>query len=439
MRKKLFVCTLFLFIFFTACGTKEIEEIDFYLHPPKLTPELEGLNNIAKNYIDKDYEIFMPKNILDKELIFFKDLNSDNIQEAIMFLKDANGKIFILISSYLNSVWKEESLIDLSSFSLAKFIVEDLDKDGLYELYALVEDENSYEKKIFVFEKDIDGVCARFSKIVSDMVVGSISNQKKQLFLVTDTRDNGDNSFAFVEVFDYENDRFGKKTDVQIEPYFYGPYMSQIGKLNKKSTALILNMGVGEHSGLTEIILEENGKLINVFNSNKINQLSLLQNHPVVSEDINNDGYIEISIPEPTKGSEGKSFSEIVWIDKWYQVLEDNSLEYKIQSIDNYSVMKKFIFPKRWDGKIGAEINKWNESEPFMDFYIIDNGSKIPLLWIYFIDRELYEIDELEGLNLIEETEKYYIMYQLFEVESKYEYLQLSNEEIKNNFKNMRE
>lgn len=385
--------------------------------------------------MEQGYELFVPTGEYSRELIYFQDLNEDGINEALVFLRDKNKNTYILEAVYQDKNWKEESLLNLSATSILSFRTADLDRDHFAELYIVVEDQSIFENMLFVFEKAEDQIIPRFSKTMRDAVIGEIGEQNAHLYTVMEERDEQDISHSRVDVYEYRGKQYNRVGEVPIEPYFYGPYNTQIGYVNSGKKALIVDLGIGAHSGKTEVIMYENEKWKNLFTETEEKEQTLLfQAYPRISKDVDGDGIIEFPVPMPTMGDEDKSMAETIWVDTWYQLDDSLKLQYDCTTVSNDSVGYTFLFPTSWENKVRVEMNAWNEIEPYMDFYIYEGGETIPLYWIYFIDKTKYGLDYFTEMERVGETETYYILRQSFDIPNEYHDMQIPIEEFQERF-----
>lgn len=439
MKAKIYWGILFLVILcLGGCSPEQSESIEAYLGPPKLSSELEGLNEIVKRYIEQGYNLYVPRDVKERETVFFRDINGNGVKEALVFLKDKNKNSHLLEVSYQNKIWQENSFINLSASDVVWFETEDLDRDGNWEVYITTEDENIASQMLLVFEKEDEKLVSRWSKSMKSTVIGSIGEPQIHLYMVLEDMGAPQQNEGKVYVYAYRDKRYQRIAGIDIEDYFYGPWKSQIGYIFKDKKALILDLGIGAHSGKTEIILYEKGRWFN--GAEKMGDASeslLFQTYPRASQDIDKDGIIEFSVPRPTAGDEENPLAETNWVDHWHQLDENYHLKEKLCSVMNPTIGYQFLFPEKWfeqNQNIRVEMNRWNEVEPYMDFYIYDKGEKTPLYWVYFIDKAQYPLELFEGQEKIMEDETYYILRESFELPARYQFLEVDIEDFRQKF-----
>lgn len=185
-----------------------------------------------------------------------------------------------------------------------------------------------------------------------------------------------------------------------------------IGAASEDKQAIFVDLGIGAHSGLTEIIIKENGKYTSTLSCDKGDELHhAFKPYPLLSKDINNDGIIEIGIQSMPPETDNLPMAAIPWINDWYRWNGNDGLIQKpvLQEYSNYGEGFRFIIPDNWSGKFTIE-NKTDEISDVKSVHFVYLGTdkmKAELLALHIIPKE----DWLRQEQLFQNNSRAYLLF----------------------------
>lgn len=353
-------------VIISGCGSFSFPQE--LIEKPKTEYKSDLVEEIV-NALPAKYELILPKDITDTGAINFVDIDGDGKEEVILIYeqKDKIFDIGFMILKEIDNIWKEFDTIKGTGRELIDAQFVDLNNDNKSEV-IIQWDSGNKEKN----QREIDIYTLEDSKMRK--IFG-----KEYLNIEVDDLDKDGTLDIFL--FDYDSDNYKLKVEMyylnNLELQFvnavelpsdYKGYMNLIiGNASSNARGIFLDMPIGTHSGYTELLVKENGKLKNVFtgkDSDGVTQRASLIN----SQDIDNDGIIEIGILSKQKGFDDLSNNEDPWMQQWYSWDGKDNLLYEKDVFYDFSYSFIFNVPDEWKGKYVIEKN-YRKEEKNIFFY----------------------------------------------------------------------
>ncbi|PFD40439.1 hypothetical protein CN285_14350 [Bacillus cereus] len=287
-----------------------------------VAPANEKWINELKEQIDKDlpvnYRLLTPMSNKDKQMIWSMDFKQDNKKEAIVFYKLPNEdhSVYLAVYEEIGNGWKIKSTHKFDGGEVDIVEVGDFTGNGKRELLI----------GISVSRQSLDHVMYVFSEENEDMK--EIYNRHYTKLFIEDLNRNGLNDISLVT---YEKDekltvefieQFKTISEVSFDPFINSIQRIQIGCISKMSKAVVIDAGVGAHSGVTYVAK---------FDKDHYEELpidgkeDLFNDYVVESKDVNEDGIIEFVRTVRPKGWEDKSYGDSPLFERYIQWSEDGT------------------------------------------------------------------------------------------------------------------
>ena len=220
-----------------------------------------------------------------------------------------------------------------------------------------------------------------------ELVLGDLDGDGKSEVVLL--KINREEFSAKAQVFKH-SDKSMKLLDEIPTEYVNGYIKTFIGQVTQDKIGLLLDSGVGAHSGLTELLLLENGKLKKVSFGEEDDNLAF-KPYMTCSEDIDGDGILEISTLRPVAGYEDASMAGTVWVTVWYKWDGASDLVQVEEGYANYEDGYYFRFPAKWGQEITIDRQEYGAKDRWTNFGYIDGTTKRPLFTINTFSREQWD------------------------------------------------
>ncbi|CAM3835527.1 hypothetical protein [Bacillus paramycoides] len=329
-----------------------------------VAPANEKWINELKEQIDKDlpvnYRLLTPMSNKDKQMIWSMDFKQDNKKEAIVFYKLPNEdhSVYLAVYEEIGNGWKIKSTHKFDGGEVDIVEVGDFTGNGKRELLI----------GISVSRESLDHVMYVFSEENDDMK--EIYNRHYTKLFIEDLNRNGLNDISLVT---YEKDekltvefieQFKTISEVSFDPFINSIQRIQFGCISKLSKAVVIDAGVGAHSGVTYVAK---------FDKDHYEELpidgkeDLFNDYVVESKDVNEDGIIEFVRTVRPKGWEDKSYGDSPFFERYIQWSEDGTkpIEERYINIEKGYFVK---IPEELMGKITIpDQQKESNVQKFLD------------------------------------------------------------------------
>ncbi|MDT3497091.1 hypothetical protein NLU03_22555 [Bacillus toyonensis] len=353
-------------------------------------PANEKWINELKEQIDKDlpvnYRLLTPKSNKDKQMIWSMDFKQDNKKEAIVFYKLPNEdrSVYLAVYEEIGYKWKIKSTHKFDGEDIDIVEVGDFTGNGKRELLI----------GISVNRESLEHVMYAFSEENDDMK--EIYNRRYTKLFIEDLNRNGLNDISVVT---YEKDekltvelieQFKTISEVTFDPFINSIQRIQMGHISKTLKAIVIDAGIGAHSGITYVAKfdKDHYEILPIDGKE-----DLFNEYVVESKDVNEDGIIEFVRTVRPKGWEDKSHGDSPLFERYIQWSEDGTKPIEERYID----IEKGYFvkiPEELIGKITIpDQQKESNSQKFLDV----NTNEIWLEVQIFKRKEWFKIKGFEA------------------------------------------
>ncbi|PGA99705.1 hypothetical protein [Bacillus toyonensis] len=353
-------------------------------------PANEKWINELKEQIDKDlpvnYRLLTPMSNKDKQMIWSMDFKQDNKKEAIVFYKLPNEdrSVYLAVYEEIGYEWKIKSTHKFDGEDIDIVEVGDFTGNGKRELLI----------GISVNRESLEHVMYAFSEENDDMK--EIYNRRYTKLFIEDLNRNGLNDISLVT---YEKDekltvelieQFKTISEVTFDPFINSIQRIQMGHISKTLKAIVIDAGIGAHSGITYVAKfdKDHYEVLPIDGKE-----DLFNEYVVESKDVNEDGIIEFVRTVRPKGWEDKSHGDSPLFERYIQWSEDGTKPIEERYID----IEKGYFvkiPEELIGKITIpDQQKESNSQKFLDV----NTNEIWLEVQIFKRKEWFKIKGFEA------------------------------------------
>jgi hypothetical protein len=350
MKSVLLLLVLLLTVLLGGCGLN--------LQPPSSlmkSPKVEKNEQALKEQIKKDslYRtrpfLLTPKHSEEKRSIYIEDFDGDGEKnEAVFFYKNEKKPFEIKMVFYQKKEqWEKVAtktiqnygeITDLSPIQVkgqkAMLLAAGFGYDGISE------------KKMHIYRFSDSKIDDIFQTPYTRTIAADLDEDGSSE-IITLSLQKGKEFTA--RLFKADDGVFVEKSSLKLDSSINGIEQMKAGYYTKGKKGVFVDVGVGAHSASTYVLGYEEGKLIMKLDAKNEDAIKSMI---VYSEDVNENGIIEIGKTVVPKGWEKEPFVSLPWFVYYYELKEDGSLKEVAEHYPNYEQGYELTFPKEWFGLI---------------------------------------------------------------------------------------
>ncbi|RKD21556.1 hypothetical protein SAMN02745883_01075 [Caminicella sporogenes DSM 14501] len=427
---------------FTACGLNN--DAKDLMKPPELSINQEEVKDLVKEKLGSNAKLISPKRGENNSAIQFVDLDNDKKDEVLVLYRLENDKYPLrgLILTQQGDDWKIDEGIKGIGYDFDSILFKDITGDGNLEIVVSWDiGEERINKGLSVYKYENGNSVEMFNDSYEAFAVDDIDNDKKaEIFLV---KLNKDEIKSKGKLYKYVDKKIKLVDEVDMDGGIGVHYSVKVGMASKDKKGIFLDATVGAHSSITELIVMENGKLKNVFYNEETESVdATFRSYGSVSEDIDNDGIIEIPLLREPATYENASMAEIPWITSWYKWDGKDGLKFNGEGYFNILGGYYFSFPEKWDKRITLKHIESDENKSGRDelifSYVDKNGEKCKLFTIEVFNKKDWEgnLEKDKYVEIDSEADKIYAVSIEKDITNEQaRKMNLNIDEIKDNFR----
>lgn len=423
---------------FTGCELSDSNEN--LMKPPKLAIKQEEVKKLLEDILDSEADLINPKNGENTNAIQFVDLDKDNKEEVLVFyiLENDTNPLRGLILKKENEDWKIDEGIKGIGYEFESIDYKDITGDGRLEVIIGYDIGERINKGLSIYKYENGKSTEMFNDSYETFVVDNLDKDKKaEIFLV---KLNKNDFKCKGELYKFTDEEIKLIDEVKMDGGVNLHYSIKVGLARENQKGIFIEAGVGAHSAITELIVLENGKLNNVFfNEEKEYIDKTFKAYSSISDDIDNDGIIEIPLLREPASEKSRSMAGTPWIHSWYKWDGKEGLNLSSEGYINIMQEYYFKFPQKWKETIAIDFGMEEDNRDELIFSYLDNDNKkYKLFSIVVVDEKTLENKSLEDKYIeIKRARENVYFADIEEKEYKKEInkMKLTIEEIKENFR----
>jgi hypothetical protein len=384
------IILVFIFVASILSGCTSINNVEQYMKPPTMDEDTEEVKNVIYSKLPGNAEFLYPTYGNIRNSIFFVDVDGNGSREALVFnyVEGEEAPIYITVLSKKDSFWAVQYTIKNIGFAIDQVEIVDLNNDNKKELILGWQRGDIVEKGITIYSLGIDENVEVFQDVYSKFVVGDLNkNNVDELFLI---KRNSNRGTSKAQMYEYVDSEFELIDSVHMEGYIDDYYAITFGKADSSTEGIFIDARIGDRSGFTDLIIYENDKFKNVFyDTTSKSTAKTFKTKLIESRDVDSDGIIEIAtLRTAARSGDINQGEKTQWIRVWNKWDSEDGLLNVYESFQDEKGTYQFILPKSWDKNIGIETKVLSDESSVSSFYYLMPKSKeeIPLMELYSID-----------------------------------------------------
>ncbi|MGM0834606.1 MAG: hypothetical protein ACQEV7_00505 [Bacillota bacterium] len=397
MHKFLLLCSTLLLL--TGCMDFHSSPISLVTLPEKSEQQEELLEIVKQSLPDRTVPILPQRTNQDK--ITFLYAGKERSHAAVFFQKENDyGNISMHLFSYMDNHWGKTGELPLHGYDVHMIQTEDLNSDGVDELMVTTESFEESQRNMFVISLSPENKWSlmEFGQY-HQFIAGTISDKSTLLYTLHFDRNVSAKLSAYKMTEEWSLELV---SELPLDEFVNGYEVLKIGKINKEMDGIFLDASQGANSAQTQIV---------TWNKNQLEKATEEVDFPlykprfVYSEDMNEDGIIEVgSLYEPS-GWEDVPLAEMPWIHAYYQLTSNRSFLLVHERYVDFENGFFIDFPEEWRQKTTFSMNDISD-----ELTIINTKSQEELLIIRWLRTDVAPLERSKWLPILRTpTMIYYI------------------------------
>ncbi|GIP34425.1 VCBS repeat-containing protein [Paenibacillus sp. J2TS4] len=361
------------------------------LRAPSVTADLQEMRLAVLEQLPAGAKLTLPAHFpKGTAAISEVDLDGDGLNEAIAFYKKEMNQFELgaVILSKKSGTWEKIAEIQELGSAVHYLDFQDVTGNGVQDMLVGWSGGEEVKKELTVYSFP-DGKIREIGRnSYSELVVGDLNNdQVSEVVLIQLDRNE---SIAKAELYHYLEGKLRPADRIALDGTINGYTQILLGNATESRKGVFIDAGVGAHSSTTTLLVMEEGRLRDVFGGAKAKDGGGIYNpYTVMSEDINQDGIIEIDLMRQPPGTEELPMVAVPWIHSWHQWDGLDGLKRVHDNFYDFSAGFRFDFPDGWHDRITITKEEDASSGSFLFEYVgEDRKYKQELLTLAYFPRD---------------------------------------------------
>lgn len=344
------------------------------MRAPAADVNQQSINQAVMQFLPPGSQLTVPLQPEESSAVSLHDLTGDGSPEVIAFYKTekTDYEIGVLVLSQNGGSWKKTASFTGIGRELDYVQYVDMTGDGIAEMLVGWGGGDGLNKELSVYSFHENNPQELLKQSYSVMAVGDLDgDEQEELVLIVHDHSN---LTSKAEVYGITEGMLAKRTEIALEGNVNGYEAAVIGKASAEKKGIFIEAGMGAHSAMTELLIYEDGQLHRpLVAAGKEIDLTF-KPYSLGSEDINDDGIIEIGIHTQPPGTDELPMAEVPWISSYYQWRGGTELSHIEDHFQSQTLGFDFRIPEKWKDKYTIEQNPDPGSAVVHMMYYGQNG-----------------------------------------------------------------
>ncbi len=411
--------TIIICCLFSGCNIN-ISSVDALMRPPKLSGENSLLQQTFESTVGDSESIVMktPVSGDNRSSYLLYDLDNDSVREALVLYSDPikDDLAYVTVFKFINNKWSFVSTIKGRSSEIYSVDFADINGDGTFEILLswsqVISGDNfkpasmvsSGDKLLTIYSYNGSSTTLLKNEAYTKLLVEDINNDSAdELFILNISLTNQEKVtlgriVAFDKEYSIEQElKFQLTGMLDIHNIVCDTYLNN----EETHTRVYIDGSISESGIITEVIdIKHSDFSISLpfYETNISAQPSTLRDVRVYSQDIDNDGLVEVPVIEKLPGGIKLSVTDdqknALNLTVWSEINNNNELVVDFKCLFNGTYGYMFVYPENWFGSITAV---YNEKNATITFYALDSNET--LISALFSIKSTFELDWAENSN----------------------------------------
>jgi hypothetical protein len=367
---------------FLLSGCSTISDPILLMKTPELTAEKESLRSIIMAQLPENANLIRSNEEDDTNVIHFVDLDGDGVSEAVVFYEtpDQNIGIHGMIFKKSSDIWVKQITFDGEGKVLESLYFKDMTGSGNIDIVAGFsggKEDEDLQNGLIIYSYTGKSVERMLELPYTNYVISDMNQDHINDLTIVNLKRSESN---FITTYQYKDGSFVELDKLEMKPFISDYYNVVAGKVymdqnGNSIEGIVLDASlsaVGDFSK-TSIIVMEDGKLKSVLPKDD----EMFRLHRMYSEDVNDDGIIEIPLLKRPHGWDNfANEDDIPYFSEYYQWDGKNGMTFVAEKFHDFKNDFDFgFFPPELHNKITVDTK--SQMNKYLRFVMIDSGKTI--------------------------------------------------------------
>lgn len=358
----------------TGCASSGFDNSNL-LRPPRTTGDKAQIQEIIEEKAGGDYTLKYPKDGSYRSAIINKDLDGDEVDEAIVFYKPSlnDESTHILLIKNFGGTWKDIGDYSGGNTDIDKVEIGDITGSGTLDVIVGWSDKNGSVctlSSYIVQEKTSAEI--KVKDTYNEFMLADMNGDKKQSIMMFSLVSESSDANVKMLQYDKESNSIFTRSSVSMSNNANVLLSLQFGRATKETSGIFVDSYSVSGESETQFIYwdKKTSNLANPLNVQSDEKISLNPTIRPTGEqicmDINKSGIMNVPTIKPMPHNSTENNELIAYQTTWNNYTpSSNSLSPVIDTVTDAEKGYYFIIPDEWKGKITARRSLYGNSLTF--------------------------------------------------------------------------
>ncbi len=409
--------------------------VDKLMHPPKAVGDKAEIQSLIDSVAGEGYTLKYPQSGNFRSAITMKDIDSDSVDEAIAFYLPVGdiATVHMLVMDSIDGVWQSVGDFKSQSSAVESLNFCDLDGNGFFEIAASWKTYNSSVNQLSIYTYENNNLREVSSEYTcSNVLAGDFTENSGEELLLLSLFSADHEANAILLDLNENKSNLEQLGTTPLNPDVVSYAQLLVGNIFENQIGAVIDGCTSSGEYNTQLLYFNTyfDSLERISFSENVPYNQALRSYPVMSEDVNNDGVIEIPAAFKLNIEKDRTDKVAAADIYWCQQTSSGTVLLISHKAASFAYGFTFEIPEMWEGKFTA-LTDYDKNE--VTFYEWNKDkTEDELLVIKIFEKDLNE--DMSGYTLIYETDDKVYTFKNPEGENS---LILSEDEIKTAFELM--
>ena len=407
MKKKLLSLLLASSLGLTMAGCSSVGlSVENLMHPPKAVGDKAEIQALIDSVAGEGYTLKYPQSGNFRSAITMKDIDSDSIDEAIAFYLPVGdiAKVHMLVMDSIGGKWQTVGDFKSQSTAVDSLSFCDLDGNGIFEIVTSWKTYQTSLNQISLYIYEDDKIREVSSEHYSSGTLSGdfTANEGEELLLLSLFSDENDATATLIDLSENKSKLEVLGTS-PLDPDVVSYSQLLAGNIYENQMGAVIDgcTHTGEYNTQLLYFNTYFDSLERISFTENVPYNQKLRSYPVMSEDINGDGIIEVPAAFRLNIEKDRTDVDAAADLYWCQQTSSGTVHQIAHKAASFAYGFTFVVPEKWEGKFTALTNYEKNEVTFFEWNKNKTEDVILTIKIFEKDKE----EDMAGYVVLEETE----------------------------------